>query len=148
VEHGVGIGRCAARGWWYCGFKLVLTATVDLLPDQAVLIPAGGDKREAAAAVLQPGLVLIADRTCSRYASSSWSEELEAAGVVVAPPPQRHAAGQDPAERAYLRHSRNRVETLIGLLNSEHGLEDHGARSWWGLLTRLAGVLAACTVAR
>jgi hypothetical protein len=148
-EYGAGIGRCAARGWWYIGFKLVLTATIDMLPDQAVLIPAAGDEREAAAALLQPGLVLIADRNFSRYASPTWCDELEAAGAtVIAPPPRRHAASQDPAERAFLRHIRNRIETLIGLLKSEHGLEDHGARSWWGLLTRLAGVLAAFTVAR
>jgi hypothetical protein len=149
VEHGAEIGRCAARGWWYFGFKLVLTATVDMLPDQAVLIPAAGDEREAAAALLQPGLVLIGDRNFSRYTSPTWRAELDAAGAtVLAPPPRRLAASQDPAERAFLRYIRNRIETLIGLLKSEHGLEDHGARSWWGLLTRLAGILAACTVAR
>jgi len=32
--YGAEIGRCAARAWWFYGFKLVLTATVDLLPDQ------------------------------------------------------------------------------------------------------------------
>jgi hypothetical protein len=149
VEHGAGIGRCAARGWWFFGFKLVLTATVDMLPDQAVLIPAAGDEREAAAALLAPGLVLIGDRNFSRYASPTWRDELDHAGVhVIAPPPRRLAASQDPAERAFLRYIRNRIETMIGLLKSEHGLEDHGARSWWGLLTRLAGVLAAFTMAR
>jgi DDE family transposase len=149
VEHGAGIGRCVARGWWFFGFKLVLTATLDMLPDRAVLIPAAGDEREAAAALLQPGLVLIGDRNFSRYTSPTWRAELDHAGVtVVAPPPRRHATGQDPAERAFLRYIRNRIETLIGLLKGEHGLEDHGARSWWGLLTRLAGVLAAFTVAR
>jgi hypothetical protein len=29
-EHGAEIGRCAAPGWWFYGFKLVLTATVDM----------------------------------------------------------------------------------------------------------------------
>jgi len=147
--YGAEIGRCAARAWWFYGFKLVLTATVDMLPDQAVLVPAATDEREAAAALLAPGLVFIADRNFSRFAAPSWRAELDAAGCrVVAPPPRRHAAAQDPAERAFLSHVRNRVETLIGLLKSEHGLEDHGARSWWGLRTRLAGVLAAYTIGR
>ena len=148
-ERGATLGRCAARGWWFYGFKLVLTATLDLLPDQAALVPATADEREAAAALLTPGSVLIGDRNFSRSASPSWRATLDQAGVrVIAPPPRRHAATQDPAERAFLQHVRNRVETLIGLLKGEHGLEDHGARSWWGLLTRLAGLLAAFTLAR
>ena len=143
------IGRCAARAWWFYGFKLVLTATVDMLPDQAVLVPAAADEREAAAALLTPGLVVIGDRNFSRFASPTWRAELDAVGCgVVAPPPRRHAAEQDPAEGAFLRHIRNRIETLIGLLKSEHGLEDHGAHSWWGLRTRVAGVLAAYTIGR
>jgi len=143
IEYGAVIGRCAARAWWFYGFKLVLTATLDLLPDQAVLVPATADEREAAAALLTPGLVLIGDRNFSRYASPTWRDALDRAGVrVIAPPPRRYAADQDPAERAFLRAIRNRIETLIGLLKREHGLEDHGARSWWSLLTRLAGLLA------
>ena len=148
-EEGAQIGRCAARHWWFYGFKLVLTASVDMLPDQAVLVPAAADEREAALALLSPGLVLIGDRNFSQYASVTWSATLDDAGVtVIAPPPRRHAADQDPGERAFLRHIRNRIETLIGLLKQEHGLEDHGARSWWGLQTRLAGLLAAFTIGR
>jgi len=67
---------------------------------------------------------------------------------VIAPPLRRSAAEQDPAERTFLRHVRNRVETLIGLLRGEHGLDAHGARSWWGLRTRIAGTLAAYTRGR
>ena len=148
AAYGAAIGRCAARGWWFFGFKLVLTASLDLLPDQAVLIPAAADEREAAAALLTPGMVLVGDRNFSRYASASWRDALDHAAVqVIAPPPRRHAADQDPAERAFLHHVRNRVETLIGLLKSEHGLEHHGARSWWGLLSRVSSVLAAYTIA-
>lgn len=149
LPYGAEIGRCAARAWWFSGFKLVLTATVDMLPDQAALVPAAADEREAAAALLTPGLVLIADRNFSRFAAATWRAARDHAGcAVVAPPPRRPAAEQDPAERTFLRGMRNRVETLIGLLKSEHGLEDHGARSWWGLQTRISGVLAACTIGR
>jgi hypothetical protein len=147
--YGAQIGRCAARAWWFYGFKLVLTATVDMVPDQAVLVPAAADEREVAAVLLAPGLVFIGDRNFSRWASPTWQAALDAAGcAVLAPPPRRHAAAQDPAAQALVRHLRNRIETLIGLLKSEHGLEDHGARSWWGLRTRLAGVLAAFTIGR
>ncbi len=69
-------------------------------------------------------MVLIGGRNFSRSASPTWCEALDRADV------------------------RNRIETLIGLLKGEHGLEDHGARSWWGLLTRLAGLLAAFTLVR
>jgi hypothetical protein len=149
LERGAQVGKCAARHWWFYGFKLVLTASLDMLPDQAVLVPAAADEREAALALLSPGLVVIGDRNFSHYASAAWSATLADAGVsVVAPPPRRHAAEQDPGERAFLRQVRNRVETLIGLLKQEHGLEDHGAHSWWGLQTRLAGILAAFTLGR
>jgi hypothetical protein len=40
-----------------------------MLPDQAVLIPATADEREAATVLLQPGMVLIGDRNFSRFAS-------------------------------------------------------------------------------
>jgi len=147
--HGAQMGRCAARAWWFYGFKVVLTATVDMLPDQVAVVPAATDEREAAAPLLVPGLTYIADRNFSRAVSPTWRATLDKVGcAVVAPPPRRLAAAQDPAEKAFVRHVRNRVETLIGLLKSEHGLEDHGARSWWGLRTRIAGVLAACTIGR
>jgi len=48
------------------------------------------------------------------------------------PPPQTRPSAPSRAVR-------NRVGTLIGLLKSEHRLEDHGARSWWSPRTRLAG---------
>ncbi len=148
-EAGAEIGRCAARAWWFYGFKVVLTATLDMLPDQVAVVPAATDEREAAAPLLVPGLTYIADRNFSRAVSPTWNATLDKVGcAVVAPPPRRLAAAQDLEEKAFLRHVRNRVETLIGLLKSEHGLEDHGARSWWGLRTRIAGVLAACTIGR
>jgi Transposase DDE domain len=147
-EHGAQIGRCVARAWWFYGFKLVLTATLDMLPDQAVLVPAAADEREVAAALLRPGMVLIGDRNFTPHASPSWRATLAKLDVtVIAPPPRRLAARQDPGERAFLRHVRNRIETLVGLLKGQHGLAAHGARSWWGLLTRVASVLAAFTLA-
>jgi hypothetical protein len=90
----------------------------------------------------------VGDRNFRRYASVTWRDALDHAAVqVIAPPPRRHDADQDPDERAFLHHVRNRIETLIGLLKSEHGLEHHGARSWWGLLSRVSSVLAAYTLA-
>jgi DDE family transposase len=147
--YGAQIGRCVARGWWFYGFKLVLTATLDMLPDQAVLVPAAADEREVAVALLRPGMVLVGDRNFTPHASPTWRATVATAGVrVIAPPPRRLAACQNPVERAFLRRMRNRIETLVGLLKGQHGLEHHGARSWWGLLSRVAGVLAAFTLAR
>jgi hypothetical protein len=149
LPYGAEIGRCTARAWWFFGFKLVLTASLDLLPDQAVLIPAAADEREAAAALLTPGIVLVGDRNFSRNASATWRDVLDHTGVaVIAPPPRCHEADQDPDERAFLHHVRNRIETLIGRLKSEHGPEQHGARSWWGLLSRVSSILAAYTIGR
>ncbi|GAC1429573.1 MAG: hypothetical protein NVSMB65_03010 [Chloroflexota bacterium] len=48
---------------------------------------------------------------------------------------------QDLTARAFLRHVRNGMETHINLLTGEQGREDHGARSWWELHTRIASVL-------
>jgi hypothetical protein len=46
----------------------MLTAKMDLRLGQAVLIPAAADEREAAAALLTPGMVLVGGRNVSRYA--------------------------------------------------------------------------------
>jgi hypothetical protein len=124
------IGCCAACGWRFYGFKLVLTTTVEMLPNQAVLIPAASDKLEAATALLQSGMILIGDHSFSRFASLAWRHTLDHAGVVVlAPPPRRRAANHHPAKRAFLAYVRNRIETVIGLLKRKHGLEHHEARS-------------------
>ena len=40
LQHGAEIGRCAARGWWFFGFKLVLTATVAFTPRDGRTSPA------------------------------------------------------------------------------------------------------------
>jgi hypothetical protein len=94
-------------------------------------------------------MILSADRTFRRFVSLAWRDTLDQAGVaVLASPPRRHAAGQDSAERAFLASIRNRIETLIGLLKSEHGLGHHGARSLCGLVTRTAGILTAFTLVR
>lgn len=91
-ERGAQVGRCAARHWWCSGSKLVLTASVDMLPDQAVLVPAAADEREAALALLAPGLVPIGDRNLGRHAAATRRDELDAAGVAfIAPPARRHA---------------------------------------------------------
>jgi hypothetical protein len=95
-----------------------------------VLIPAAGDQRDVAAALLQPGLVLVGARTCSRYASPTWCVELDHAGATMtAPLPRRLAASQYPAKRAFLHYPRNCIETLIVLLKHEHSLEDQSAHS-------------------
>jgi len=43
---------------------------------------------------------------------------------------------------------RNRIETTIGELTVGLGLDRHGARTFWGLLTRTAATLLAHTPLR
>jgi hypothetical protein len=94
-------------------------------------------------------MILSSDRTFSRFATLAWRYTLDQADVAAhAPPPRRHAASQDSAERAFRASIRNRIETLIGLLKSEHGPGHHGARSLCGLVTRTAGILTAFTLVR
>ena len=95
------------------------------------------------------GMVHIGDCTFTPHASPTWRATVATVGVrVIGPSPRRLAAGQHPAERTFLRRMRNRIEALVGLIKGQHGLEHHGTRSWWGLVTRVAGVLAAFTLAR
>ena len=115
----------------------MLSATLNFLPDQAALGPA--------AALLEPGHVYVADRNFSRLASPTWW----AAGCGgITPPPRRHAAVQDPAERPVLRYVRHRVDTPHGTAQGRARLGRAWCPSWWGLHTRIASVLAADTVGR
>jgi hypothetical protein len=92
---------------------------------------------------------LVSDRNFTPHASPTWRATVAKADVqVIAPPPRRPATDQHPTERTFLRRMRNHIETLIGLLKGQQGLEHHGARCWWGLLTRVACVFAAFTLDR
>ena len=116
-----------------------------MLLDRLALVPAEADEREAAPPWASPAWCPSATATSAASPPLPGHTRARVPGWTT---PGCGSSPRHPAERAFLRHIRDRVGTLIGLLKGEHGLEDHGARSWWGLLTRINGLLAAYIPAR
>ena len=48
-----------------------------------------------------------------------------------------------PALRKVIAEWRNRIETTFGQITDQMELARHGARTFWGLLTRTAATIAA-----
>ncbi len=61
---------------------------------------------------------------------------------------ERRTPTRPPALRAFVAAFRNRIETTTGRLKDRFRLEGHRAKTFWGLLTRVAAKLAAYTFAK
>jgi hypothetical protein len=142
-----GFGRCAAKGLWFYGFRIaVLAPLLEPVPVRWALIPAAGDEREAARALLDglSGLHLLTDKGFrSRPFAAALAEQ---AITLLTPPTKAERATLPPGLRQFIAAHRNRIETGFNTLKDQLNLEHHRARTVWGLLTRLASKFAALTL--
>jgi hypothetical protein len=145
-----GFGRDAAHGEWFYGFRLALRTDLGSRLVRAWgLVPAAVDERAVADALLDgapPPAGLLLDRG---FAGRAWAEEQAARGTRVVLAPTRAARRRLPAAvRRPVAVLRNRIETTTGEITVGLGLDRHGAKSFWGLLTRTAATLLAHTLTR
>src|SRR5919202_1678612 len=113
-----GVGRDAAHGEWFFGFRLAVRT--DLVLDRG-------------------------------FVSGAWAAEQAQHGRRVTLAPSRAERRRQPAAlRRPVAALRNRVETTLGELTDVVGLAlaRHGAKTFWGLLTRTAAALLAHTLLR
>jgi hypothetical protein len=83
------------------------------------------------------------------FASQTWVNAQGARGTRVVLMPGRTERRLLPAAvRRPVAVLRNRIETTIGELTERLGLARHGARTFWGLLTRTAATILAHTLLR
>ena len=148
-ELRAGFGWDAAHREWFYGFRLGLRTDLGRRLVRAWgLVPAAVDERAVAddlLADMRPAGLLL-DRGFLRQ---TWAAEYERRGTRVV-----YAHGK--ADRQHLPAAvrrpvaklRNRIETPIGELTERLGLAAHGARTFWGLLTRTAATILAHTFIR
>jgi hypothetical protein len=142
-----GFGRDAAHGEWFYGFRLALRTDLGSRLVRAWgIVPAAVDERAVADALLEGtrprGLLL--DRG---FAGQAWRAMQQARGTQVVLTPGRTERKLLPtAVRRPVAVLRNRIETTNGELTEQLGLARHGAKTFWGLLTRVAATILAHTL--
>jgi hypothetical protein len=140
-------GRCAAKAEWFSGFRLAIVAPlIDPIPWVWALVPAAGNEREAAEAMLAGAhdLHLLSDKG---FRGRAFAAGLAEQTITLLTPPttaERPTLGR--RLRRFIADHRNRIESGITTLKDRFALECHRAKTFWGLLTRLMAKLAALTL--
>lgn len=145
-------GFCAALARWCSGFRLGLRiGLTDGLIRGWAIVPAAVDERRVADGLLEGerDLCLLTDQG---FRSAQWARDWAATlGVrlLLAPSKREPATPTRPDTlRAFIATFRNRIEAVNATLKDRFHLEAHGAKQFWGLLTRTAAKIAAATFAK
>lgn len=146
-----GVGRDAAHGEWFFGFRLAVRTDLGTrLVRTWGIVPAAVDERRVGTALLEGATCtdLLLDRG---FVSSAWAaEQAEQGRRVTLAPSRAERRRLPPALRRPVAALRNRIETTLGEITDVVGLAlaRHGAKTFWGLLTRTAATLLAHTLLR
>ena len=140
-------GRCAAKALWFYGFRLaVLTPLIDPVPVCWALVPAAVNEREVRLALVEAHTdrKVLADRGLRGKAVT---QEVAAQGILLlTPPTKKDRATMPQVLQRFIAAHRNRIEGTFTTEKDQLHLEHHRALTGWGLLTRVAGKLAAFTL--
>lgn len=140
-------GRCAAKALWFYGFRLaVLTPLIDPVPVCWALVPAAVNEREVLSTLVEAwrDRKVLADKGLRGQAVT---QELAAQGILLLTPPTKNDRATMPRVlQRFIAAHRNRIEGTFTTEKDQLHLEHHRARTGWGLLTRVAGKLAAFTL--
>lgn len=140
-------GKCAAKGMWFHGFRIaVLTPLIDPVPVVWAVVPAAVNERDILEALVEGrgGIHILADKGLKGAAVTA---RLAEHGILLQTPPTRKERKRmSRALQRFIAAHRNRIEGCFTILKDQFHLEHHRALTPWGLLTRLAGKLAAYTL--
>ncbi len=144
-----GFGWDAAHHEWFYGFRLAVRTDLDRrLVRARAIVPAAVDERAVADALLagtRPAGLLL-DRG---FVGRAWARSCQQQGTRVVIAHSRAERRRLPdAVRRPVAALRNRVETSLGEITEQLELARHGAKTFWGLLTRSAATLLAHTLRR
>jgi hypothetical protein len=133
-------GYCASHSRYFWGFRLYLLCASDGMPICFELAPANAPEREVAAEMLArvelDGYTVIADRGFAGTAFETLMAELRALFL-------RSDRKDEPARFGSLGGIRQTVESVFDTFKGQLSLEQHGARTMPGLVTRIAQRLLA-----
>jgi len=133
-------GYCASHSRYFWGFRLYLLCAPDGMPIAFELAPANAPEREVAAEMLRrvqlDGYTVIADKG---FAGEEFEALMRELGALFLRPDR-----QDEQPRfGGLGGVRQRVESIIDTIKGQLSLEQHGAHTMPGLITRIAQRLLA-----
>lgn len=142
------LGHCAAKKETFYGYRLVVLTTRDGLITDWLLIPANADERDAALALLTPytQLLVLGDKGFldqERQAQLATHQDV----VLLTPKRANQKEQNPPAWDAVLNRVRRRIESTFAQAKGQFGLEKPGARTRWGLVSRIIAKLTAMTLA-
>ena len=139
-----GFGYCAAHSRRYWGFKLVLLCAADGTIVDFDLVAANSGEREAALALLKAnpieGTTIICDKG---FAGTDFEAAVRELRALLLRPSRADEPDRPNPPIGWIRQ---RIESIVNTLKDQLLLEQHGARTPAGLLTRItARILALCT---
>jgi hypothetical protein len=133
-------GYCASHSRYFWGFRLYLLCASDGMPICFELAPANAPERDVAAEMLQrvelDGYTVIADRGFAGAEFEALMRELRALFL-------RPDRKDEPARFGNLGAIRQTVESVFDTFKGQLSLEQHGAHTMPGLITRIAQRLLA-----
>ena len=142
------LGHCAAKKETFYGFRLLAVTTLDGIIIEWDLFAANTDEREGALALLSDSrnLSVLGDKGfLDRRRQAVLSEEQ---GLLLLTPKRKNQYAQNsPAWDALMNRTRRLIETTFAQAKSTFGLEKPGARSVWGILSRIIAKITGLTLA-
>ncbi len=142
------LGYCASRKETFYGFRLLALTTLGGIIIAWDLFAANVDEREAAQELLDGcrGLSVLGDKGFLDHKRQSALQEDQ--GLLLLPPKRRNQKEQNaPAWDALMSRARRLIETTFAQAKGTFGLEKPGARSVWGLLSRVIAKITGLTLA-
>jgi hypothetical protein len=142
------LGYCAAKKETFYGYRLVVLTTLEGLITDWTLISASTDEREAADDLLAGyhNLQVLGDKGFLDQFRQALLTELT--GNQLLTPKRKNQAVQNPVGwDALLNRVRRRIETVFSQAKDVFALEKPGARSLWGVISRVIAKLTGMTVA-
>jgi len=133
-------GYCASHSRYFWGFRLYLLCASDGMPIAFELAPANASEREVAAEMLRrvelDGYAVIADKG---FAGEEFEALMRELGAIFLRPDRK----DEQPRFGKLGGVRQWVESIIDTIKGQLSLEDHGAHTMPGLITRIAQRLLA-----
>jgi hypothetical protein len=143
-----GLGHCAAKKQTYYGFRLLALTTLDGIIVDWDLFAANTDERDAALALLDNhrNMAVLGDKGFLDQHRQAFL--LEEQDLLLLTPKRKNQKEQNPrAWDAIMNRARRLIETTFAQAKGTFGLEKPGARSVWGVLSRVIAKLTGLTIA-
>ena len=140
-------GYCKSKELHYWGYKLVMLITAEGIPVAFELVPANTDERDAAEEVLpaaNPGSIALGDKGfISEERQQDW-ENRYGVSVYTFKKKNQHKRNS-PAVQRLLNENRRQIETTFSSMDRVEGLENQGAKTVLGIVSRTIAKITAFT---